>query len=349
MGGPARKGRRVHAGWTRRRRARGASGLVLGLVLWLGTPSHALAWSDHAVLTRLILRSAAWLDQWRDLEVTPWTYEKADTGPYAPLYTPVYVDRLVGERTSAREVLLRYVEEPDWGMDDGLQVSPFQGLFGGSQSYRHRSSYFAQGALRFGRAPERCKSSYEMAAKAFENRDPYWGFRYLARALHYLQDLGEPYEIRPFLPVDLVLTQASGERLGTMSTNLRIHYEALVAHHLHKQEDAGRGPWLEAIRDATAATVLGPGEASRALADFTADHAVPILEACNRFWPRRARSQKRVQAVRPRDLDPPELPPSWVTIEERTTLQLHVTAKIVRGLLEKARKEVAIVPAPVEE
>jgi hypothetical protein len=53
--------------------------------------------------------------------------------------------------------------------------------------------------------------------------------------------------------------------------------------------------------------------------------------------------------VRPRDLDPPELPPSWVTIEERTTLQLHVTAKIVRGLLEKARKEVAIVPAPVEE
>ncbi len=339
----------MRSGWVRRDLGRHLPGLALGLVAWLAPASPVLAWSDHVVLTRLILRSATWLDQWRDLEVTDWTYDKTDKGPYSPLYMPVYVDRLVGERTSAREILLRYVEEPDWGLDSGVQVSPFQGLFGGSEPYRHRSAYFIQGALRLGKAPERCKASYEMAAKAFENRDPYWGFRYLARALHYLQDVGEPYEVRPFLPLDLVATQANPERIGFMSTNLRIHYEALVAHHLKKQETAGRGPWVQAIKDATAASVLGPSEASRALADFTADHAVPILEACNRFWPKRARSQKRIQAVRVRDLDPPELPPSWVTIEEHTSLQLHVTAKIVRGLLEKARKEVAIVPPPVEE
>jgi hypothetical protein len=326
------------------------AGIVATIGLWGGLQaSPAAAWTEHAVLTRLILRSATWLDRWKNLEVTPWSYEKLDKGPYAPLYTPVFVDRLVGERTSAREVLLRYVDEPDWGMDTGLEVSPFQGLFGGSEAYRHRSSYFLQGAVRLGRAPERCIQAYDLASQAFQNRDPYWGFRYLARSIHYLQDLGEPYRIRPFLPADLLLTQANPERLGNLSTNLRVHYEALVTHQLKLQEQAGRGPYLDAIRDATAASVLGPAEASRALADFSADRAVPLLEACNRSWPKRVRSQKRVQTVRLRDLDPVEPPPSWITLQERTALQLHVTTKVVRGLLERARKDVAVIPAPLDE
>jgi len=104
----------------------------------------------------------------------------------------------LGERSrpvSARQVLTAYSAEPDWGMDKGLDASWHQTLMGGmnpaqtsSQGFRHMS--FLLGAM--GEAPRRAQLFFDLGARAINRGHAYWGFRFMAWGLHFVEDMGTP-------------------------------------------------------------------------------------------------------------------------------------------------------------
>jgi hypothetical protein len=100
-----------------------------------------------------------------------------------------------GAGVNAKQILSHYSSEPDWGMDKGLDASKHQKLMGGtnpnktsSQGFRHMS--FLLGTM--GEAPQRAQLCFDLGRKAIEKGHPYWGFRFVAWGMHYLEDMGTP-------------------------------------------------------------------------------------------------------------------------------------------------------------
>jgi hypothetical protein len=132
-----------------------------------------------------------------------------------------------GKAVSARQILSRYAAEPDWGMDKGLDASKHQGLMGGtnpnktsSQGFRHMS--FLLGSM--GEAPKRAQLFFDMGAKAIKKGHPYWGFRFVAWGMHYLEDMGTPVHTNMLPTLKYVRLKgmrpkdASGKRPGIKKT-----------------------------------------------------------------------------------------------------------------------------------
>jgi hypothetical protein len=116
-------------------------------------------------------------------------------------------------------------------MDQDLKLSLFQTLTGGSQGWRHQ--YYGLGWLRFGVAPSRAQYFFELAGKAKEKGDLYWTFRYLARAMHYVQDTTQPYHGVP-APTGLIFKGIGnfGALMGSATNhhyNLEEYQGAMVA------------------------------------------------------------------------------------------------------------------------
>jgi len=312
------------------------SAILIGMS---ASPAHA--WGDHRALTREILGDVPWLSspEFRQIEVTPYRYAEDDKTSYAPGYQPIYIDRLVGERTTAREILLRYVDEPDWGMDDGLSLSPLQDLAGGSKGFRHQRYYYLGGVLRVGDAHGRAEHFYRMSKLAFGKGDTYWGFRFLARSLHYLEDMGQPLHTRPFRMRQIPQAGFSPAKLTHLASNYHHYYEAWVSDRLAKQQRSGSGNWVSAIRDADAGPIRSAKEASKALAAYSNKHADQILEASERYWPGRVKRTDEIVPIDARLLDPPKPPAGWDTLNTLTANALHVTAKVSKGFLAFAYKD----------
>lgn len=113
-----------------------------------------------------------------------------------------------GQKTVASNVLINYIDEPDWGMDQDLNLSPDQKYMGGytgptSQGFRHL--YFKKWSIKapwrtfhiplkgMGEALNRAQIFYDLAERAYQVKEIYWSFRFLAWSLHYIQDLGQPF------------------------------------------------------------------------------------------------------------------------------------------------------------
>lgn len=129
-----------------------------------------------------------------------------------------------GAQVSAVSVLSTYSDEPDWGADQNLfepdqypelwtddtaYVSQKTGL--GSQGFRHM---FFPARLHWreplstlqipmrplGEAPQRAAIFFDLSQDCFRKGASYWGLRFLAWALHYVQDLHQPWHSRQ-LPI----------------------------------------------------------------------------------------------------------------------------------------------------
>jgi hypothetical protein len=173
----------------------------------------------HDVHTYISARSVGMRDM--PVRITPYTYHSVDRDAYNTSYgwemregaLPMTVsDHPINDEreyyhphvvyhqpedgyVSTLEVLALYSAEPDWGMDEGLQLSPLQVFTAGSQGYRHlRYGWFL---LRAGVAHHRAFHFSELAEHAFLRGDTYWGLRFSGRALHYIQDLLTPYHLKP--------------------------------------------------------------------------------------------------------------------------------------------------------
>ncbi|MCX7796007.1 MAG: hypothetical protein N2380_05755 [bacterium] len=158
-------------------------------------PKHLLAWNIHGEMTKIVLDSLPWINRYKDITITQYSY--ADSSIYNSKYRVSYLEGDIGEKTNAKTILSLYADEPDWGMDEGLSLNSAQVLTGGSQGWRHQYFLLFGGFVKLGEAPSRAVHFYNMARLAFEKHDTYWGFRFLARALHYLQDLTMPFHANP--------------------------------------------------------------------------------------------------------------------------------------------------------
>jgi hypothetical protein len=121
-----------------------------------------------------------------------------------------------GEQVSALEVVASASDEPDYGMDIGLfsdNKSPVAGLYGfgtqafgnpalpyGSQAPFHMAFAhedplikLAAGFTRLSLPDWRFRLYTELARFAFAEGHDYWGWRFAGWALHYLQDMAQPY------------------------------------------------------------------------------------------------------------------------------------------------------------
>jgi hypothetical protein len=123
-----------------------------------------------------------------------------------------------GSLVSPLDVIATYVNEPDWGMDQGIcaaypgTCSPdlkFMGAFEKglpSQAFRHM--YWPTGYIKIfkkflpiplhedkpiGEAPQRCQLFFDMSVRAARSGHPYWAARFLAWSMHYAQDVTQPF------------------------------------------------------------------------------------------------------------------------------------------------------------
>lgn len=129
---------------------------------------------------------------------------------------PVLEKILPGQRVSALEILVAASEEPDHGLDLGLwqdNQTHYGAIMGfGTQPFGNPAlSYSSQAPFHMGYFYEspvlywaagwlkRCYPEYRintflgLSRFAFSHGHSYWGYRFLGWALHYIQDLTQPY------------------------------------------------------------------------------------------------------------------------------------------------------------
>jgi len=125
----------------------------------------------------------------------------------------------IGEKVKASSILINYSDEPDWDLDTNLNLNKIQALTGGSQGYRHMYFSVFGGLLKAGEAPKRANHFFEMSKIAFGKGDNYWGFRFTARAIHYLEDISQPYHTYP-APLDVLFKKFFNvKKLTVLVTN----------------------------------------------------------------------------------------------------------------------------------
>lgn len=169
--------------------------LVL-LAIIMALPRVVFAWGGHREVTYYCLKDIEWLKDFENIKITPFNYQDPDKRT-APYEVP-YKEGNIGDNTSALEILITYCEEPDWGLDKDVDSILFKLLgYIGLDSSGWRHGYWVMGPVKLGGAPERFIYYYNMSIKAFKNRDLYWGFRFLARCLHYIEDITQPQHAYP--------------------------------------------------------------------------------------------------------------------------------------------------------
>lgn len=158
--------------------------------------------------------------------------------------------------------LCKFVDEPDGGMDQNLPDSDdpenqrrwMGGKVGlGSQGFRHM--YFGGwdwqlpiGSLQLpfhaiGYAPDRVEEFSEMAQRFFREGNRPEGLRRLAWALHYLQDLGQPYHATQLPLLSFLKLRFSVQRTVEDTThnisNYHLSMENYVAERLQSSQAFG--------------------------------------------------------------------------------------------------------------
>ena len=186
---------------------------------------NVFSWNSHFFYTELAIKNNDWINNFPEIEITPYIYEDIDQDEYNPEFVIKYVEGKIGEKTKASDILINYSDEPDWDLDTNLELNKLQALTGGSQGYRHMYFSVFSGLLKAGDAPKRANHFFEMSKAAFGRDDSYWGFRFAARAVHYLEDLSQPQHAYP-VPFDVLFKKFfNAKKLTVLATNAHYGYE----------------------------------------------------------------------------------------------------------------------------
>ncbi len=172
--------------------------------------SVLFGWSGHEGLTYLVVKSTPF-DFNKIVEIRPYTYN--ETRVYNEKYyykddfagTRKFFDPLANELTPDPEpvngklpvwqILTIYAQFPDFGMDEELKLHPLQALIGNSQGVRHMR--YKLGIIEAFEGDKSFLYFLNMSKQAFSKGDEYWGYRFFSYALHYIEDLFQPYHETP--------------------------------------------------------------------------------------------------------------------------------------------------------
>jgi len=212
--------------------------ILLILLALIFSSINIFSWNSHYFYTELAIKNNDWINSFPKIEVTSYTYENLDQDEYNPEFVIKYVEGGIGKKTKASDILLNYSDEPDWDLDTELDLNKIQALTGGSQGYRHMYFSVFGGLLRAGDAPKRANHFFDMSKIAFKKGDYYWGFRFAARAIHYLEDISQPYHTYP-APVNVLFKKFFHvKKLTKLVTNAHYGYEDFNGYLFeHKKEE----------------------------------------------------------------------------------------------------------------
>ena len=199
--------------------------ILLILSVFILSSINVFSWNSHFFYTELAIKNNDWINNFPEIEITPYTYEDIDQDKYNPKFVIKYVEGEIGRKTNASDILINYSDEPDWDLDTNLELNKLQALTGGSQGYRHMYFSVFAGLLKAGDAPKRASHFFEMSKIAFGKGDNYWGFRFAARAVHYLEDLSQPYHAYP-VPLRVLFKKFFNiKKITILATNAHYGYE----------------------------------------------------------------------------------------------------------------------------
>ncbi len=249
----------------------------------------------------------------------------------------------IGRKTSARQILIDYSDEPDWGMDKELKLSKAQFLMAGSHGYRHM--YYSAGDWHLpylffpqGVAPKRAQHFYGLAKQALSRGDLYWGFRFLARAIHYIEDIGQPYHTTQ---TSLRFIIPGSPLAGTTQATKNYHfaYESYVGYRL-QQEAAGLTPadYATALKQAPAIKVNGVAGLLKSMAGTNNKHTGNTFSASVDLFGAGLRSKQKVPLTQSQ-VDVMLNNQKRVEFDRMVQQALTLTGGGVRGFMEYAKRE----------
>jgi len=344
--------------------------VFLALFLVFGRGDNLFGWARHNLLTQIILENPPeWVKDFGQVKVNKSTYEIGSLNPkFKLIYTipdksrypslpPGFVsyarnpDRKygfqgapAGAAVSALQILVDFADEPDWDMDTDIETGQVVNFMGGSQGYRHM--YYPAGTFHIpnpfmpqGKAPERAELFYEYAREAFSGGDYYWGFRFLARAIHYLEDLANPFHT---VQLSTKFMMKEDFFQGTIQTTKNFHfaYEDYVAFLViqAKQGEKSYAGLTRAMIKAPARKMENSRTAAQDLAGFSNREGARLLDLSFDFFGEEFRSnQKRyLDAGKVRKLDQRPEKEEIMVITEKMLAEMSA---VVRGFLEMAGKE----------
>lgn len=224
------------------------------------------AWSTHSMITEISLSEKK--EKFSSLKLKesyPPFEDDTINKKYAVLYgyeflpTEKILDKDLNEirpeglevpdgSASLYDLLAVYSSEPDWGFDREVDMGFVAGFMGGSQGMRQMyypslSIHFPLILIPMGKAPERAEYYTNLAIQAFKEGNKYWGWRYAAWALHYLQDLGQPFHTQQtYYKFIVLLSPVKGTTRATK--NYHITFERFTSFLLIKELNEELPPLL---------------------------------------------------------------------------------------------------------
>jgi len=351
------------------------------LILFFFLPLSAWPWGGHYLITTYATEKVTWLNQFHEIRVTPFQdfLSKAFSKDFTQkdflnqyqlnsTYKIDYKHPLNGT-IDARSILIAHTDEPDWGMDQNMDISPDQKFMGGtigptSQAFRHL--YWKTWSLKapwrtfhippreMGQALRRAQIFYDLAQTAFEAKQPYWAFRFLAWSLHYIQDLGQPFHSSQLLTPKFIDWNSIFnfnqliKRTTQIISNYHFLYEDYVVYKLEEEaKHPSDTPFISILKKDTFTYSSSAYLIARHSADTSNRLSYSIGEACFTFFGKRflesaidvPHSPKGTFPMKPFD-ETKELSSAKKHLFIQNTAQsLEKTGFYTRSLLELAKEE----------
>lgn len=303
---------------------------LLGLFVVLLIGLSAQAWDGHDMITTHSLQDIGILQL--ALTETDYVYGELDQDVYNPAFLLEFRHADLDE-VSALEVLSVYSSEPDWDFDNDLDVHWLQALTGGSQGWRHQRYTLLGELIVLGEAPQRAQKFYDLALHAHEQDDLYWAFRFLARSLHFVQDMGQPFHALP-MPVHHFLTEHRLNLKNATAVAENAHYN-LEAYVEYKLEE-GYEPFILALTGPEAADVVSIEaaaiELNMKMRELAEDQYFRVMEV----WPHLA-APTSITLDFTRDRAQSEH--ALAELHEIIKKSLRLTAEYTRGVVQRFLEE----------
>ncbi len=349
------------------RRSYVLSVLICCLSIGLGI-KNCWAWSRHNLINQYVLKEINWLKEYDRITVTPYTYQDKSINPgYKLLYTNPDPDQVnpplgkfvfytldstekpgfrgaeIGQKISARQILIDYSDEPDWGMDQNLKLSFMQSLMGGSQGYRHMYYPVWDWHLPYlffpqGKTPERAEHFYTMAKQALAKGDLYWTFRFLSWVVHLVGDMGQPYHTTQTSLSFISLS--SFIKTSTQTTkNYHFAYESYINYRLQLEAGGLISPdYISVLEQAPALKVSSLTRLVKDMAQMNNKKVGETFQASINFFGKRLRSPKEV-VLGQDEVDVLMTSPQRSQFDHTARQALKLTSDGVRGVLEYIKTE----------
>jgi len=209
------------------------------------------SWTAHDALTYYILSSYITKLSY-DVEITPYIYSSFEkervyntiklrlydyTGESYVLESDMGIFRAVfynappkDGKVPAWQILVIYSYEPDLGMDSDLNLTSKQKFTGGSHGWRHME--YRLGPLKFGEGSKSVLYFTKLSKIAQSLGDEYWKLRFMARAIHYFEDLGVPFHNLPAPLSEIMRAITNFDKYAEKFTLYHFSYEYYVGYRL---------------------------------------------------------------------------------------------------------------------